>query len=59
MQQTFNSDADAQEKFALLEELEAVTQMKDEAVARLENEQLRFSEDASYLSALEDEVTIY
>jgi len=48
------ADSD-QEKLALLEELEAVTQEKDNALARLEAEQARFNDDAAHLSSLEDE----
>eukprot|EP00026_Physarum_polycephalum_P002035 Phypoly_transcript_02039.p1 GENE.Phypoly_transcript_02039~~Phypoly_transcript_02039.p1 ORF type:complete len:934 (+),score=230.55 Phypoly_transcript_02039:97-2898(+) len=49
------SDAEVQEKFALLEELETVTLEKDEAIAQLGLERAKFSEDSDWLSTFDDE----
>ena len=50
------SEAEVQEKFALLEELETVTLEKDEAIAQLGMERAKFSEDSVWLSSFDDEV---
>ena len=50
------SEAEVQEKFALLEELETVTLEKDEAIAQLGLERAKFSEDSVWLSSFDDEV---